>query len=219
MAEPRSPGTWNKNPEEYYGSPPPEEAAIHERQQALALLEQLTTSMTQRRRQRETSLLSLPLGVSPPSSAQPDAWKSWCAGWAFAVQPSHAAALDIMLTPRKEGGRTVLVWTQGSAFDFKVGHVLHDTSKAYSMCWGEALRHIQYSIQITDAAPASPAAPRQARDPGRVTYTLYSPNRDYTALLKVGMYTTTQDAFLYFLISGIVVGLAAGHDAGESHAR
>lgn len=173
-------------------------------EQALALLARLTTSALPVRGQRETSLLTLPLGVQPSNSGHPDVWDGWCEGWAFAVQPAFAAAMDILPTLRTEQGRTSLLWTQGSAFNFKEGHTLYDTPEAYSLPWAEALRHIRYSIQIIGAAPASSATALQARDPGRVAYRLYSPNVDRTNLVPMATHNTTQDDFMRFLITGEV---------------
>ena len=47
-----------------------------------------------------------------------------------------------------------LIWTQGSGFAFREGYTIHDAPEALNLPWGDALRVLNTSIQITQASPA-----------------------------------------------------------------
>ena len=65
----------------------------------------------------------------------------------MAVPESFKDALDIKLTPRRCGGTTEMLWTQGRGYDFHVGDTLHDRPESYGN-WGEALAVINLSVQL-----------------------------------------------------------------------
>lgn len=189
---------------------------------SLTLLERITPHATTKRNRRSSELLCS-VAVKPPYDKRPEEWEEgWCEGWAFCVHPSMAAALDIQLVPRVMRGKRTLEWTQGSGFDFHEGYTIHDVKEAY-LRMGEALQHINISIRIIKATPAEPASPAEAakpatltkpaqparpampREPGSVTYQVYKPNAERTALLPYGTpQTVTHDAFVRILITGLL---------------
>lgn len=69
----------------------------------------------------------------------------------MAVSESYRDALDIKLTPRRFGGKTEVLWTQGRGYDFHVGDTIHDCEAAYGN-WGEALALINLSVQVISAS-------------------------------------------------------------------
>lgn len=97
----------------------------------LALLDSLTPLWLEKRQQRSLDLLGAP-GLRPDKADRPDAWPVWCEGWAFAIQPTLAAALDIQLTTRIINKESTLEWTQGTAFDFREGYTIHDAPEAWT---------------------------------------------------------------------------------------
>lgn len=96
-----------------------------------------------------------------------------------------------------------LIWTQGSGFAFREGYTIHDAPEALNLPWGDALRVLNTSIQITQASPAVPATGDKARDPGHVTFRIYKPNEDRTRMEAVEERSVTQDEFVRMLICGI----------------
>lgn len=171
----------------------------------LVLLDSLTPLRIKKRQLRGFDLLAAP-GLRPNQSQWPQRWPHWCAGWAFAIHPAMATALDIQLKPRVVEKKSTLEWTQGSAFDFREGYTIHDAPEAWNLPWGEALKHIGYSLKIVDAIPASPAnATRdEARFSGEVTFQIYRPNADCTVLQTHGEpRTVSQDDFVRLLIVGL----------------
>jgi hypothetical protein len=128
-------------------------------------------------------------------------------GWFMCVPSCFNNALDIRQTPRKKDGKDSLIWTQGSAFSFKPGDAIYDTSKAYSE-WGEALKHLSVCIQVNQATNAAPEKSNAdgdstvPRNPGVVRFSILTPNDQRTAVVKSGDAELTQDEFVRFLIGG-----------------
>lgn len=224
------------------------------RKEALQILSELTPLRIEKQQNRTRRFITSPKADQPPSVLPQDWPEGWCVGWAFAVHPSLAEAMDIRIVTRsktdkvldadgrriqkrsadgnlvfKENGRpdyeaiktTWLEWSQGAAFDFHERTIVHDAPEAWSLPWGEALQHINYSLQIIDAIPASPAvAPvaeqkatslkpyRPAKEGvlryrGEVTFQIYRPNTDCTAIERHGEpRTVSQDEFVRILITG-----------------
>lgn len=75
----------------------------------------------------------------------------YASGWRMAVSESYKDTLDIKLTPRRFGGKTEMLWTQGRGYDFHVGDTIHDCEAAYGN-WGEALALINLSVQVISAS-------------------------------------------------------------------
>lgn len=123
------------------------------------------------------------------------------AGWHFCVRSSFRAALDIKLTPRQVGGKTMMKWTQGSWFHFEEGDTLYDSAKAY-LPWN--LENFGMCLDITRASPAQPpnGADRVTRDPGAIIFDVLTPNKKGTQLVKRRKTTMSQDDFVKLLIIG-----------------
>jgi hypothetical protein len=127
--------------------------------------------------------------------------------WFMCVPSCFNNAIDIRLTTRKIKGNETLVWTQGSAFSFKPGDTLYDTSKAYSE-WGEALQYLSRCISVEQATDAVPEKRKGQqgeniiRNPGSIRFSILVPNNYRTALMKIDEFLMTQDDFVFLLIRG-----------------
>lgn len=127
--------------------------------------------------------------------------------WSMCVPSCFNNALDIRLTPRKMKGEDTLVWTQGSAFSFKAGDTLYDTSMAYSE-WGEALTRLTLCLSVEQAMDAVPERRKIQknenipRNPGYVRFSVLIPDGSKTALTKIDELELTQDDFVFLLIAG-----------------
>ena len=122
-------------------------------------------------------------------------------GWHMCVPPCFNEALDIRRTERVANKKKTLVWTQGSAFSFRVGDTLYDTVEAYRV-WSEALKHINLCVSVKQASDAAPAGGSGERNPGRVTFSVLSPDSKRSKVVRRGEHTLTQDEFVKFLIQG-----------------
>lgn len=127
--------------------------------------------------------------------------------WFMCVPSCFNSALDILQTPRKEGGKECLVWTQGSAFSFKVGDILYDTSKAYST-WSEALKHMAFCVRVEQASDATPPKKGKTqqesiqRISGFIRCSILIPDKHRITVKEAGEFQMTQDEFVRFLIRG-----------------
>lgn len=137
-------------------------------------------------------------------------------GWYFAVPEAYRDALDITQEERavtlkhtevgKDGSKTYriekhkeMTWVQGRNFSFKKGDVIYDTPKAYEE-WSEALKHIKYSIQVTEAKPNT--VDHDGPVAGMVRFDIYTPNRAKSGIDKVASREITQDEFVSLLKHG-----------------
>lgn len=64
----------------------------------------------------------------------------YAAGWAFAVHECHRPALDIKLTPIISGDDKFDIWTQGHAFNFIGGELIHSHREASIGQWADFLK-------------------------------------------------------------------------------
>lgn len=127
-------------------------------------------------------------------------------GWYMRIPDAFRGALDVQQTIRVSGGKQQLVWTQGSTFTFKVGDALYDTPDAYQE-WATALKKIRLCVAVksaNDARPISKDNPK--RHAGYVAFEILKPNRDRSAVEKVGEQSCSQDEFVRFLIAGPLPG-------------
>lgn len=180
-----------------------------DREAALKIWSDLTRRTVDKKQFRsDEAFIASPHARKPLATLSPENWpEGWCKGWAFTIQPTLATALDIQLTPRVTDKQSSLEWSQGSRFDFREGYTLHDAPEAWTLPWGEALPHIANSLQITSAIPAEPANTGSPRNTGQVTFQLYRPNAERTALERRGNpYTVSQDDFVRILIVGLPQG-------------
>jgi hypothetical protein len=75
-------------------------------------------------------------------------------GWKMGVREAFREALDIKRTPRRIGGKTEMLWTQGNLYDFHEGDIFHDSRLAYED-WGHGLKELRLSVQIRRATASS----------------------------------------------------------------
>lgn len=154
-------------------------------QKALAVLDYIIREKSTREN-RSTDLLKEPHAESTE-------------GWYMHVPSCFHAALDIKLTERKENGKSVLVWTQGSFFSFKTGDILYDTSDINSS-WPP--KHMNLCLQVQSGANAGTVEGKNERFPGFVTISIHTPDREKNRIIARFEYTFSQDEFVRFLIAG-----------------
>jgi hypothetical protein len=118
--------------------------------------------------------------------------------WFMHLPKSFNDALDIKQTSRKDNGKTVTIWTQGSGFAFKAGDTIYDTGKAY-LEWKQALRHIKVCIQVRDAIEAQAGV---ASKSGSVSFDVLVPDEERSKLVLSTSSTLSQGEFVKLLISG-----------------
>lgn len=179
-----------------------------QQERTLGLLKKLTPATVSKRALRSVSLLST-AEENIDYKLFPDEWRDWCAGWAFAVRPEFADALDIKLTERIVKRKKNLVWTQGYSFDFHAGYTIYDINPYPQEIWQDFLQRVSYAVTVVDARPAEPArapsklGPGISRDSGSVTFDVYAPNDEKTQAIKVATHIVTQDEFVQILIKGL----------------
>ena len=142
------------------------------------------------------------------------------ASWFMCVPSCFNNAIDIKLTPRKEKGEVILVWTQGSAFQFQSGDVIYDTPMAYA-AWGEALGQFRLCVKVNQAIGAAPekkgakAKEVTPRNPGSVWFSVLTPDEQKKIIVGRGEFFLTQDDFVRFLIKGPEEDLAREFQAAQ----
>lgn len=119
-------------------------------------------------------------------------------GWAIPVPEAFRDALDIQLSPRKGGA----VWTQGvpPQYQFAGGALLYDPPEARGMVWGEAVRLLRRTIQITSAVPD--ALDGEEIQSGSVAYRL--DHYENSKVVTSEQAEVTQRGFVELLRSGVV---------------
>lgn len=80
--------------------------------------------------------------------------------WFFSLPESFRLPLDIKWTARKVEKKNTKILTQGSAFSFKIGDTIYDTTNAY-LVWNEALQYIEYMIEVIYAKNAIPIGTKE----------------------------------------------------------
>ncbi len=58
----------------------------------------------------------------------------YAVGWHFKVGDYFKDQLDIQLTLRKEGGKSVMRWTHGKLYCFDIGHVIYSGKDTNIVC-------------------------------------------------------------------------------------
>ncbi|MBN2140857.1 MAG: hypothetical protein JW718_07605 [Desulfovibrionaceae bacterium] len=107
------------------------------------LLKRLTPRLPDGASRRSKDLLPS-LEVDAPCVRAPS---QWAEGWAFAVGSQFQVPLDCTLTRRMKKQRPILEWTQGSLFNFQIGHTIHGSDPRKPVV-----------VQVHAAIPAAPAS-------------------------------------------------------------
>ena len=129
-------------------------------------------------------------------------------GWKFIVRPCNYLALDIrQLPPAKSSIDKRPTLVQGKYYNFVTGSLFYDNMAAYNKKWGDALKEINHSIQITESTPTNLDYEVVLKDNiltritlinyGTVKFKLWSANDKF-----VGEFTCKQNEFLEILRSG-----------------
>ncbi len=71
----------------------------------------------------------------------------YASGWFFKVSDAFMGQLDI--------AETLKGATAGTCYSFEAGDIFYDSSAAYEMPWGEAVRAVSCALRVTDAVPSS----------------------------------------------------------------
>ena len=140
-------------------------------------------------------------------------------GWKFIVRPCNYSALDIISQSvlaegekRGKNSKKEPCLTQGSLYNFQRGSIFYDNLAAYTDIWGDALKKINFCVQI-DAVSESFAVQtvgwadgHLVRTPepiyGVVDFSVYSPNAERTRLEKIKSFSCRQDEFVSLLKTG-----------------
>ena len=134
--------------------------------------------------------------------------KGYADGWKFIVRPCNYLALDIrQLPPTKNNINKRPTLVQGKYYNFTTGSLFYDNIAAYNKKWGEALKEINHSIQITESTPNildyevvlknNVLTRITLVNYGTVTFKLWGANDKF-----IGEFTCKQNEFLEILKSG-----------------
>lgn len=139
-------------------------------------------------------------------------------GWKMAVSENFKDELDIKLTKRIIDKKNVEILTQGPYFNFKEGHIIYDTPKAYTI-WHEAIKHIVLACKITKAKPRSLSTEtntlsKRTIDDGLVVFLIYKPDEKRTILQEISEHEMTQVEFVNFLKTGFIDDTSDGAGNG-----
>jgi len=126
-------------------------------------------------------------------------------GWFMAVGEQFKNELSIKFTKRVAGD----TWLQGPYYCFDEGHVFYDSPHGYSQ-WSDALKKINLACKIIEAKPNSLSVDelvdsKRTMNKGYVKFSLYEPNFEKTALIKINEHVLSQDDFVYFLKTGEII--------------
>lgn len=121
-------------------------------------------------------------------------------GWAMAVGECFKDALDILWTPVVIDGATRKVETEGlpPCYNFRRGDTFYDTPTAYQCEWGDALKKISRSVQVSEAQPDTPF--EDGKKDGFVAVRVW--HSDGEQLVSDGHVKMSQTEFVAFLQSG-----------------
>ena len=132
--------------------------------------------------------------------------KGYADGWKFIVRTCNYPDLDIDYTTKN------LILTQGKRYNFKIGEIFFDNIAAYKEIWQDALKKINFCVQI-DSVTESLSVPEVIFDDGKfinqiteiygvVDFSLYKTNDYCTALEKIKNFSCGQDEFVELLKIG-----------------
>ncbi|MDQ6911416.1 MAG: hypothetical protein M3128_00890 [Verrucomicrobiota bacterium] len=77
-------------------------------------------------------------------------------------------------------------------YSFGAGDTLYDVVEAYGV-WSEALRQVAFCLQVKSATPGRG---------GKITFSIFTPNKTRTALMEVSTVESTQERFVHLLRTG-----------------
>lgn len=99
------------------------------------------------------------------------------------------------LVPDQPVREKQLVWTQGCNFSFSPGDTFYSDREAYTLVWSEALKTMQFCLQV------------QASDAGSVTFQILVPNEDRTAVVRERIGIVKPSESVRLLITGTCIGM------------
>ena len=132
--------------------------------------------------------------------------KGYADGWKFIVRPCNYPDLDIDYTTKN------LILTQGKRYNFKSGEIFFDNIAAYKEIWQDALKKINFCVQI-DSVTENISNTEVIFNDGKfinqftqiygiVDFSVYKTNEKNTALEKIKNFSCGQDEFVELLKTG-----------------
>lgn len=126
-------------------------------------------------------------------------------GWKFIVRPCNYPDLDIYLSTKKN-------LTQGKRYNFQRGKIFFDNISAYNEIWGDALKKLNFCLQI-DSATETITIPEIIFNDGKFVsqftpiygttdFSIYKVNENCTGLEKIKNFSCRQDEFVELLKTG-----------------
>lgn len=127
-----------------------------------------------------------------------------CPGWAFNVPRCFNGALDILYMSTKLKTGVLRGWTQGASFAFAAYDILYDANLDGVTLWSDCLKKFSRCIRVKTSASAGPMGEgvKGSRYAGKVDFDVLVPDSKRLRLIKKNEYSTTQDNFIRYLISG-----------------
>lgn len=132
--------------------------------------------------------------------------------WYFTIGTFHKESFDIKYTTKVVGGEKVKTLTQGDDYSFNVGAVFMDNSKAYELIWRDALKEINFLIQVRSSYKnkkkisfdyeGEVLVVDNAIDYGTLTFDLFKSNHEALKLEFVDNYAAHADEFVKLLKTG-----------------
>lgn len=132
-------------------------------------------------------------------------------GWYLCMPYHYNTSLDIRYVYRTRTENNKVVekwkeWKQGGMFSFNEGALIYDPLR-YAPgigCgrWIDTLWNIDFFVEIMESKGVT-LTPDKKRDPGRLVFREYKVKKDTgRPRLDPADYTTTQDGFVYYAITG-----------------
>jgi hypothetical protein len=163
-------------------------------QSSIYILDKLITQEKTRKFQRLTELIA-------------DFSNGYAKDWFFCIPKFFYEALDIKYTERKEKGKTLKLWTQGSTFKFDTGDIIWNHAYPYCKNFVSEIIKPKIGILVQSSEPCLPKTKdREQRYSGKVNFILFTerndPDSKFIWKKIAGNYNGSQDDFVEFLIKG-----------------
>lgn len=131
--------------------------------------------------------------------------KGYSDGWKFIIRPCNYSDLDIYLSTKK-------FLTQGKRYNFQRGELFFDNIAAYEEIWENALKKVNFCLQI-DSVTETITIPEIIFNDGKfvsqftpiygtVEFSIYKKNEQITELEKIKNFSCFQDEFVELLKNG-----------------